>query len=318
MKKRIVIALGGNALGNTPTEQMFLVKKTAKMVVDLIASGIEVIITHGNGPQVGMINLGMCAAAENKIIPMEIPFPECGAMSQGYIGYHLQNSISNEFAMRNIHKNVATIITQVVVDCNDCAFNNPTKPIGAFYTEAEAIKIENTKGYCMRQDSNRGFRRVVPSPRPIDIVEKNIISSLVNEGNVIITAGGGGVPVVYENRQYVGVAAVIDKDFVAAKIAEVLDADMLIILTAVEQVAINWGKTNQKFLKQMTLEEAKIFCEEGQFAAGSMLPKIQAAMDFVQSGKIAVIASLDKVIQAVYGESGTIILPKNSAKSATA
>ena len=241
MSKRIVIALGGNALGNTPAEQLELVTKTAQPIVDLIEAGNEVVIAHGNGPQVGMINLGMSTAAEAKAIKSDMPFPECGAMSQGYIGYHLQNAIGNELAARGLTKDVATIVTQVLVDEADPAFQNPTKPIGAFYDKETADRIAAEKGYTMVEDAGRGYRQVVPSPKPVDVIEKNMVNSLIDNGYVVITVGGGGIPVIRKDGKLSGTPAVIDKDFASAKLAELIKADNLVILTAVDRVAINWG-----------------------------------------------------------------------------
>ena len=308
MAKKVVIALGGNALGKTPAEQLSLVRDTAKSIVDLIADGNDVIIAHGNGPQVGMINLGMSTAANAGAIKSDMPFPECGAMSQGYIGYHLQNAICNELADRKIEKNVATVVTQVEVDEKDPAFQNPTKPIGSFYTKEEADAIAKEKGYTMVEDAGRGYRQVVPSPKPIDVVEKDIVKTLVSAGNVVITVGGGGIPVVKRDGKYYGVPAVIDKDFASAKIAEILNADMLVILTAVDRVAINFGKPDQKEIETMTLAEADEYIKQGQFAPGSMLPKVQAASSFAKSGGTAIIASLEKAALAIKGESGTRII----------
>ena len=279
MGKRIVIALGGNALGNTPYEQLALVTETAKPIVDLIAQGNEVIIAHGNGPQVGMINLGMATAAEAKAIKSDMPFPECGAMSQGYIGYHLQNAIGNELASRGMAKDVATVVTQVLVDEADPAFQHPTKPVGAFYDKETADRIAAEKGYTMVEDAGRGYRQVVPSPKPIDVIEKNTVKALVDNGTVVITVGGGGIPVVRKDGKLYGTPAVIDKDFASAKLAELLDADMLVILTAVEKVAINFGKPDQKGLDDLTPADARKYIEEKQFAPGSMLPKVKAAVD---------------------------------------
>ena len=308
MSKKVVIALGGNALGKTPAEQLSLVRDTAKSIVDLIADGNDVIIAHGNGPQVGMINLGMSTAANAGAIKSDMPVPECGAMSQGYIGYHLQNAICNELADRKIEKNVATVVTQVQVDENDPAFQNPTKPIGAFYTKEEADAIVQEKGYTMVEDAGRGYRQVVPSPKPIDVVEKDIVKTLVSTGNVVITVGGGGIPVVKRDGKYYGVPAVIDKDFASAKIAEILNADMLVILTAVDRVAINFGKPDQKEIEEMTIAQADEYIKQGQFAPGSMLPKVQAASSFAKSGGTAIIASLEKAALAIKGESGTKIV----------
>jgi carbamate kinase len=302
---KIVIALGGNALGNTPYEQIELIKETAKPIVDLISEGNEVIIAHGNGPQVGMINLGMSTAAEAGAIKSDMPFPECGAMSQGYIGYHLQNAISNEFVKRGINKTVVTVVTQVLVDESDPAFANPSKPVGAFYTKEQADKIAAERGYTMVEDAGRGYRQVVPSPRPIDVIEKDAVNNLIAAGNVVITVGGGGIPVVRRNGELYGVPAVIDKDFASAKLAELVKADMLIILTAVDRVAINFGKPNQESLEHMTVADAEQYCKEGHFAPGSMLPKVKAAISFAEKGGVAIIASLEKAALAIKGESGT-------------
>ena len=305
---KIVIALGGNALGNTPAEQLELVRQTAKPIVDLIEAGNQVIIAHGNGPQVGMINLGMSTAAEAGAIKSDMPFPECGAMSQGYIGYHLQNSIANELAARGIRKTVGTLVTQVLVDEKDPAFQKPSKPVGAFYDKATADKIAAERGYTMVEDAGRGWRQVVPSPKPVDVVEKDMVNALVDAGFVVITVGGGGIPVVKKDGRLVGTPAVIDKDFASAKLAELIGADMLVILTAVDRVAINWGKPDQKELAEMTVAEAERYCGEGHFAPGSMLPKVQAAMSFAKAGGTAIIASLANAAAALRGESGPRIV----------
>ena len=306
--KKLVIALGGNALGNTPYEQLRLVTETAKPIVDLIEAGNQVVIAHGNGPQVGMINLAMSTAAAAKAIKSDMPFPECGAMSQGYIGYHLQNSIQNELAARGVKKSVATVVTQVLVDENDPAFSHPTKPIGAFYSKEEADKIAAEKGYTMIEDAGRGYRQVVPSPKPVDVVEKDMVNTLIDAGHVVITVGGGGIPVIEKDGKLLGVPAVIDKDFASAKLAELVHADALVILTAVDRVAINWGKPDQKSLERMTCAEAEQYCKEGHFAPGSMLPKVQAAMSFAKTGGEAIIASLENAAAALRGESGTKVV----------
>ena len=306
--KKIVIALGGNALGNTPAEQLELVRQTAKPIVDLIEEGNQVVIAHGNGPQVGMINLGMSTAAEAGAIKSDMPFPECGAMSQGYIGYHLQNSIANELAARGIQKTVGTLVTQVLVDEADPAFQKPSKPVGAFYDKETADKIAAERGYTMVEDAGRGWRQVVPSPKPVNVVEKDMVNTLVDSGYVVITVGGGGIPVVKKDGRLVGTPAVIDKDFASAKLAELIGADMLVILTAVDRVAINWGKPDQKALAEMTVDEAEKYCGEGHFAPGSMLPKVQAAMSFAKAGGTAIIASLENAAAALRGESGTRIV----------
>ena len=306
--KKLVIALGGNALGNTPYEQLKLVQETAKPIVDLIEAGNQVVIAHGNGPQVGMINLAMSTAANAKAIKSDMPFPECGAMSQGYIGYHLQNSIQNELKARGIAKSVATVVTQVLVDENDPAFQHPSKPIGAFYSKEEADRIAAEKGYTMVEDAGRGYRQVVPSPKPVDVVEKDMVNTLIDAGHVVITVGGGGIPVIEKEGKLLGVPAVIDKDFASAKLAELVKADALVILTAVDRVSINWGKPNQQALESMTCEEAERYCKEGHFAPGSMLPKVQAAMSFARTGGEAIIASLENAAAALRGESGTKIV----------
>ena len=309
MSKRIVIALGGNALGNTPYEQLALVTETAKPIVDLIAQGNEVIIAHGNGPQVGMINLGMSTAAEAKAIKSDMPFPECGAMSQGYIGYHLQNAIGNELASRGMNKDVATVVTQVLVDEADPAFQHPTKPVGAFYDKETADRIAAEKGYTMVEDAGRGYRQVVPSPKPFDIVEKASIKALVDAGHVVIAVGGGGIPVIRKDGRLSGTPAVIDKDFGSELLAELLDADVLVILTAVEQVAINFNKPDQKGLDDLTPAQAKVYMDENQFAKGSMLPKVQAAVKFAESkaGRTALITLLEKAKDGIEGKTGTRI-----------
>ena len=309
MSKRIVIALGGNALGNTAAEQLSLVNNTAKAIVDLIAEGNEVVIAHGNGPQVGMINLGLSTAAEAGAIKADMPFPECGAMSEGYIGYHLQQAIGNELSSRGMTKPVATIVTQTVVSENDPAFQNPTKPVGAFYDKATADRIAAEKGYTMVEDAGRGYRQVVPSPKPFDIVEAESIKALFNAGHVVIAVGGGGIPVVRKDGKVYGTPAVIDKDFGSELLAELLDADILVILTAVEKVAINFNKPDQKGLDDLTPAQAKVYMDENQFAKGSMLPKVQAAVKFAESkpGRTALITLLEKAKDGIAGKTGTRI-----------
>ncbi|MDD2636735.1 MAG: carbamate kinase [Bacilli bacterium] len=310
MKNKIVIALGGNALGSTPEEQLKLVKSTAKKLVDLIDNGNDIIISHGNGPQVGMINTGMEFSSQNGGGTPIIPFPECGAMSQGYIGYHLEQAIINELNLRGINKNCATIITQVEVDEKDDAFNNPTKPIGIFYSKEEADKLALKTGYEFMEDAGRGYRRVVPSPNPIRILEINTIKLLIDNGNIVIAIGGGGIPVLLKDKEYIGTDAVIDKDKTSALLAREIGADTLLILTAVEKVYLNFGKDNQKSLSSMTTKEAKNYLKDNHFASGSMLPKIASCIDFVQNSKdsIAIITSLDKVNEALDGKTGTKII----------
>lgn len=308
--KRLVIALGGNALGNNPEEQLELVKHTAKTIVDLCEEGYNVIVGHGNGPQVGMINLAMDFAANNGANTPSMPFAECGSMSQGYIGYHLQQSIKNELNSRKLNKNVVSLVTQVVVDENDEAFKNLTKPVGMFYSKEEAELIAKEKGFTFVEDAGRGYRRVVASPQPKKIVELDTVKQLADSGNIVITAGGGGIPVIEkEDGSLQGVAAVIDKDKSSAKLAKDLDAQMLVILTAVDKVCINFNKPDQKELNNINLKEAYEYKEQGHFAKGSMLPKIEACVDFVESatdGK-ALITSLEKAKEALHGKTGTII-----------
>ena len=310
MAKRIVVALGGNALGNTPEEQLELVRHTAKTIVDLAQDGYEVIVGHGNGPQVGMINLAMEFSCTKGGNTPYMPFPECGAMSQGYIGYHLQQAIQQELKARGIDKECAAVVTQVVVDANDPGFAKPTKPVGSFYTKEEADKIAAEKGFTFVEDAGRGYRRVVPSPIPQRIVELKVVEQLVKAGDIVITVGGGGIPVVETEQGLKGVAAVIDKDRSSALLAQSIGADMLIILTAVDRVCINYNKPDQKELPTMTLEEAEKYIEEKQFAPGSMLPKVQSCMEFVKNnthGGTALITSLQKGKVALQGETGTII-----------
>ena len=310
MAKRIVVALGGNALGNTPEEQLELVRHTAKTIVDLAQDGYEVIVGHGNGPQVGMINLAMEFSCTKGGKTPYMPFPECGAMSQGYIGYHLQQAIQQELKARGVDKECAAIVTQVVVDANDPGFAKPTKPVGSFYTKEEADKIAAEKGFTFVEDAGRGYRRVVPSPIPQRIVELKVVEQLVKAGDIVITVGGGGIPVVETEQGLKGVAAVIDKDRSSALLAQSIGADMLIILTAVDRVCINYNKPDQKELPTMTLEEAEKYIEEKQFAPGSMLPKVQSCMEFVKNnthGGTALITSLQKAKVALQGETGTII-----------
>ncbi|WP_236785758.1 carbamate kinase [Anaerococcus ihuae] len=307
-KKRLVIALGGNALGNTPEEQLELVKKTAKTIVDL-SENYDVAVGHGNGPQVGMINNAMEFSANNGGNTPEMPFPECGAMSQGYIGYHLSQSIRNELKKRGKDSEIACVVTQVLVDKDDEAFNKPTKPIGSFLTKEEAEAKEKENGYEYVEDAGRGYRRVVASPIPKEIVEINVVENLVSNGNIVITVGGGGVPVINTEEGLQGVPAVIDKDRSSALLAKELNADMLVILTAVDRVMINFNKPNQEEIKEMTIDQAKQYIEEGHFAPGSMLPKVEACLEFVENSDQgqALITSLEKAAEALEGKTGTII-----------
>ena len=311
MGKRIVIALGGNALGKNLPEQMEAVQHTARAIVDLIEQGNEVIVVHGNGPQVGMIANAMTELTRSdpqKYIPC--PLSVCGAMSQGYIGYDLQNALREEMERRGITRGVATVLTQVEVDPADPAFQNPTKPIGSFMTEDEAEQLKRDRGYDFVEDSGRGYRRVVASPKPRRIVELDTISSLVSADHVVIACGGGGIPVLPTGNHHLkGAAAVIDKDFAAELLAESLDADYLVILTAVEKVAVNFGKPDQQWLDELTPETAGKYVDEGQFAPGSMLPKVQAAVKFAESkpGRSALITLLDRAADGIAGKTGTIV-----------
>ena len=305
---KIVVALGGKALGQSPEEQLELVKGTAKSLVSLIQKGYEVVISHGNGPQVGSINLGLNYAAENGQGPA-FPFPECGAMSQAYIGYQLQESLLNELHALNIDKQVVTLVTQVEVAGDDQAFNNPTKPIGLFYTKEQAEQTMEEKGYKFVEDSGRGYRRVVPSPMPINIVELDSIETLIKHGTLVIAAGGGGIPVVKEEGNYKGVDAVIDKDKTSALLAAHLKSDQLIILTAVDYVYINYGKDNQEALGEVTVDEMNQHIADGQFAKGSMLPKVEAALQFIEKNPegSVLITSLEDLGDALDGKIGTLI-----------
>lgn len=309
MAKRIVIALGGNALGNTPDQQLRLVRGTAKVIVDMAKEGYEIIVSHGNGPQVGMINLAMDYAANGDAGTPYMPFAECGAMSQGYIGYHLQQAIREELLKQNMNKDVVSLVTQVLVDKSDKAFESPTKPVGMFYNKEDAEKIAKEKGFIFVEDAGRGYRRVVPSPLPVEIIELNVIKKLVKDNTIVIAAGGGGIPVINTENGLKGVDAVIDKDRSSAKLALDLKADMLVILTAVDKVCINYNKPNQEELSELTLDNANKYIHENQFAKGSMLPKVEACMDFVEkSGSRALITSLEKAAAALKGETGTIII----------
>ena len=311
MGKRIVIALGGNALGKNLPEQMEAVRHTARAIVDLIEQGNEVVVAHGNGPQVGMIQEAMTQLTRSnpeKYIPC--PLSVCVAMSQGYIGYDLQNALREEMLDRGIEKGAATVLTQVEVDPDDPAFANPTKPIGAFMTREEADRMIAERGYDVVEDAGRGYRRVVASPKPVGIVELDTIRSLVETNHVVIACGGGGIPVFHtEGHHLKGAAAVIDKDFAAARLAEQLDADFLVILTAVEKVAVNFGKPDQEWLDELTPETVARYIAEGQFAPGSMLPKVEAALAFAQSGagRSSLITLLDRAADGIAGKTGTIV-----------
>ncbi len=309
-KKRIVIALGGNALGNTLPEQMTAVKITSKAIVDLIEEGCEVVVVHGNGPQVGMINNAMSALTREDPKQPNTPLSVCVAMSQAYIGYDLQNALREELVNRNITNiPVTTMITQVRVEENDPAFNAPSKPIGHFMTAEEAKLAEEKYGYITKEDAGRGYRRVVASPNPAEIIEIGAIRSLVDSGQLVIACGGGGIPVTLQGNHLKGASAVIDKDFASELLAEELDADFLIILTAVEKVAINYGKPEEKWLDDISTDEARQYIGEGHFAPGSMLPKVQAAVKFADSkeGRNALITLLEKAKEGILGKTGTHI-----------
>ena len=310
--KKLVIALGGNALQEagkpaTAQAQLEVVEKTSEYIADIVERGYEVIVAHGNGPQVGRIVIqNEVASASTPAMPFDV----CGAMSQGMIGYHIQQGLSKVLRHRGINKNVVTVVTQVVVDKDDPKFKAPSKPIGPFYTEEEAKAIAAEKGYTMKEDAGRGWRRVVASPLPVEIVELDAVKTLNDAGFVVVTVGGGGIPVVRnEAGDLEGVAAVIDKDLASEKLARDMDADALVILTAVEKVSINFKKPDQKDLDRMSAAEAKQYIKEGHFAPGSMLPKIEAALNFVESkpGRIAIITSLDKAVDAIEGRAGTTI-----------
>lgn len=309
---KVMIALGGNALGETPEEQIRLVKQASIPIVDLIEQGHDVVIAHGNGPQVGMIHMAMEIASKHHSSIPTVPLTECGAMSQGYIGYHLQNAIREELLNRNIQKSVVSVVTQVVVDEQDIAFQKPTKPIGIFYSEEEAKEKMEKERLTMVEDSGRGYRRVIPSPQPIRVIESDVVKKLMEEGHVVITVGGGGIPVIEKGNSLIGVQAVIDKDAASEQLAEELDLDYLFILTAVERVAINYGKSNQQDLEYVTVEEAKKWMEQGEFPPGSMLPKVQSAIRFVESKskRKAVISSLEKAKEAIIGKTGTTFIAK--------
>ncbi|WP_142428158.1 carbamate kinase [Enterococcus faecalis] len=314
MGKRVVVALGGNALGNNLTEQMTAVKQTSKAIADLIEAGYEVILSHGNGPQVGMIQLAMEEFSFNNLQYPVVPLSMCVAMSQSYIGYDLENALQEELRQRNISKAVTTIVTQVVVDENDPAFKKPTKPIGRFMTKEEAEQLVKEKNIQVMEDAGRGYRQVVASPKPKNIVELLTIQTLVDAGQTVIAGGGGGIPVIQEGNRLKGVNAVIDKDFCSERLAEQVDADLLVILTAVEKVCINFGKENQEALGNVSTEKMKQYAQECQFAPGSMLPKVEAAIKFAESkpGRKTLITLLEKAKEGLSGKTGTLIENKES------
>ena len=308
---KIVIALGGNALGNTLPEQFEAVKITSKAIVDLMAGGNQILIVHGNGPQVGIINNAMSALQKEDPAQGFTPLSVCGAMSQAYIGYDLQNALLEELKNRDITDvPVSTVLTQVVVDPEDPAFSNLTKPIGKFMSEEDAKVYAEKTGYTVKEDAGRGWRRYVASPKPQDIVELTTIKTLSEAGQLVICCGGGGIPVFKQGNHCKGAGAVIDKDFCSELLAELLDADMLIILTAVEKVAINFNKENEEWLSTLTPDEARAYAAEGQFAPGSMLPKVEACVKFAESkpGRVSMITSLEKASEGLAGKTGTRIV----------
>ena len=307
MSSEIVLALGGNALGETLAEQMAAVKVTSRAIVDLLAHGHRVVVTHGNGPQVGMIHLAFEAAAATQTHSPHLPMSVCVALSQGYIGYDLQNALREELLDRGMEVPVATLITQVIVDEHDPAFQHPTKPIGSHFSAEEAAPMIRN-GHVMRED-DRGFRRVVASPRPLDIVEKDSVLALLKAGHLVIAAGGGGIPVYLQGRHLKGAPAVVDKDLASAKLAELIDADMLIMLTTVERVAIHHGSPQQRWLDRLSVAEARRYLREGHFGEGSMQPKVEAAVEFAESkpGRRALITLLTKAKEGIDGRTGTLI-----------
>lgn len=311
---KIVIALGGNALGNTPEEQMDKLERVAKVIVKLIKEGNKIVLTHGNGPQVGQIALAMEYAHQGSVNTPLMPFAECGSMSQGYIGYQLQQALQDEMERQKVKKDCVTVITQVLVAANDPAFQNPTKPIGAFYTKEQADELTKMKGYTFVSDAGRGFRRVVPSPKPIDIIESRAIKKLVDDDIVVIAVGGGGIPVIKNDKKELleGVDAVIDKDLSSALLGELIDADILLILTAIDKVYLNFNTPEQKALDILTTTDARKYIQNDEFAKGSMLPKVEACIKFVNSSKkLAIITSLDEAAEALSSNVGTKIVGGN-------
>ena len=307
---RIVIALGGNALGNTAQEQQERIEQAAPSLIGLIKQGNEILVSHGNGPQVGMINLAFDEAAKNDNRVARMDLPECTAMSQGYIGYHLQKGITKEVRKEGKPWKTATVVTQVIVDEKDPAFSNPTKPIGGFYDGKTAAKLmKENPGVTFVEDAGRGWRQVVASPKPVRIVEFDAVKDLMDAGYIVVSTGGGGVPVFEKEGLYEGVPAVIDKDRSSAKLAADFGADMLVILTAVEKVCINFGKPEQEEISTMTVAEAEEYIAQGQFAPGSMLPKVEACIEYVRAfpeGK-ALITSLECAAAGIEGKTGTVI-----------
>ena len=306
---KVVVALGGNALGNTPQGQIDAVRKAAPSIIGLVAAGHQVVIGHGNGPQVGMINNAFDYASHNDGKAPDMPLVECGAMSQGYIGYHLQQALQAEAERRGLKKEIVCVVTQVEVSADDPSFQDPSKPVGNFCSKEEADRIAAEKGWTFVEDAGRGYRRVVPSPLPKKIVEIGAVKKMMEDGMVVISVGGGGIPVVRKGDHYEGIDAVIDKDRSSAQLAADLDADALVILTAVDRVAINFNKPDQKDLSRLTAAEAKEYMKKGEFARGSMLPKVEACLAFIEGkpGRRAVITSLELAAEALKGEVGTVI-----------
>lgn len=308
---RILLALGGNALGNTSDEQKRHVKKAAEVITDLVKQGHELIISHGNGPQVGIIHNAFEISHHYDKDIENMPFPECNAMSQGYIGYHLQQAITNHLLKDNSPYHCISLITQVIVKENDPAFNHPTKPIGVFLSKDQANTLEKEKGFRFVSDSGRGFRRVVPSPSPQKIVETTIIEELIEQKNIVIAAGGGGIPVIQRNNVLFGVDAVIDKDLTSELLASTLDCDIFLILTAVDEVSIQFNQPTQQKLAKVSTAEMEKYIQVQEFGAGSMLPKVQACIQFVKKNhKTAIITSLEKVSEALLDRAGTKIVEK--------
>ena len=308
MKKKVVVALGHRALGTTLPEQKEAVKRSAGMIADLIEEGYQVAITHSNAPQLGMIHTALNEFGKSHTDYTQAPMSVCSAMSQGYIGYDLQNAIRTELLDRGIFRTVSTILTQVTVDPYDEAFYTPTKVLGR-YMSAEDAAAERKKGNYVVEEPGKGFRRVVSAPNPVSIVEIEAIKTLVNADQVVIACGGGGIPVLEQDHRLKGASAVIEKDLAAGKLAEELDADELIILTSVEKVCINLGKENEEELGEITVEEAKQYMEEGHFGVYTMLPKFRASVEFIEQreGREAIITSYDKLMEGLKGKTGTII-----------
>ena len=308
MKKKVVVALGHRALGTTLPEQKEAVKRSAGMIADLIEEGYQVAITHSNAPQLGMIHTALNEFGKSHTDYTQAPMSVCSAMSQGYIGYDLQNAVRTELLNRGIFRTVSTILTQVTVDPYDEAFYTPTKVLGR-YMSAEDAAVERKKGNYVVEEPGKGFRRVVSAPNPVSIVEIEAIKTLVNADQVVIACGGGGIPVLEQDHRLKGASAVIEKDLAAGKLAEELDADELIILTSVEKVCINLGKENEEELGEITVEEAKQYMEEGHFGVYNMLPKFRASVEFIEQreGREAIITSYDKLMEGLKGKTGTII-----------